>query len=52
MKSLLSIVCLLSISTLLNISLTSRVSAQDFYAGLSAGNTNFEGSQFGDSDTA
>lgn len=52
MKSLISTVWLISISTLISISLTSQATAQNFYAGLSAGSTNFEGSQFGDSDTA
>lgn len=52
MKNLISTVWLISISTLISISLTSQATAQNFYAGLSAGSTNFEGSQFGDRDTA
>lgn len=52
MKKLISTVWLFLVATVIVVSLAGQAAAQDFYAGISAGTTNFEGSQFGDSDTA
>ena len=49
----MSTVWVIPISTFISASFSSsQATAQDFYAGISAGSTNFEGSQFEDSNTA